>query len=162
VVYASRTRTGVVAVVRGARSANEASLQTATGAQILRPGEDAGKRSPVEGPGPARWGGLGLTTITVFITTRAGGDDHMGGGGTGRPNRKASTSATSSVPRELGRTAKAVRSAHVNAAKAAPSCGEPLAVGKALEVGQIFKLGATRYSDGRWAARVPKRTGKLR
>jgi prolyl-tRNA synthetase len=34
----------------------------------------------------------------------------------------------------------------VNAGEGCPRCGKPLAVGKALEVGHIFKLG-TRYSE---------------
>src|SRR5205807_1376498 len=46
----------------------------------------------------------------------------------------------------------------VNAGEGCPRCGSPLAVGKALEVGHIFKLG-TRYSES-MGARVLDEAGK--
>src|SRR5207237_9761858 len=60
-------------------------------------------------------------------------------------------------PRDLAHAASAdLRT--VNAGEGCPTCGKPLAVGKALEVGHIFKLG-TRYSET-MGARVLDEAGK--
>src|SRR5207237_2168936 len=62
-----------------------------------------------------------------------------------------------SVPRDLAQALSAdLRT--VNAGEGCPRCGNPLTVGKALEVGHIFKLG-TRYSDS-MGARVLDEGGK--
>jgi prolyl-tRNA synthetase len=62
-----------------------------------------------------------------------------------------------SVPRDLAHATVAdLRT--VNAGEGCPRCGKPLTVGKALEVGHIFKLG-TRYSET-MGARVLDESGK--
>src|SRR5436190_1413083 len=62
-----------------------------------------------------------------------------------------------SVPRDLAyATVADLRT--VNAGEPCPRCGHPLVVGKALEVGHIFKLG-TRYSES-MGARVLDEGGK--
>ena len=62
-----------------------------------------------------------------------------------------------SVPRDLAH-ATPVDLRTVSAGEGCPRCGSPLTVGKALEVGHIFKLG-TRYSES-MGARVLDESGK--
>jgi prolyl-tRNA synthetase len=130
----------VVAIVRGDDQLNEAKLQTATGAQILRPahGEEIPKWM---GAKPGSLGGVGLTKVPIFIDTRLVALTNMVTGA----NKDGFHLRNVSVPRDLAHAVSAdLRT--VNAGEGCPNCGKPLTVGKALEVGHIFKLG-TRYSE---------------
>ncbi|HEX4384930.1 MAG TPA: proline--tRNA ligase [Myxococcales bacterium] len=142
----------VVAIVRGDDQLNEAKLQTATGAQILRPAH-AEEIPKWMGARPGSLGGVGLTGIPVFIDTRLVALTNMVTGA----NKDGFHFRNVSVPRDLAH-AKAVDLRTVNAGEGCPKCGEPLSVGKALEVGHIFKLG-TRYSES-MGARVLDEGGR--
>jgi prolyl-tRNA synthetase len=144
----------VIAIVRGDDQLNEAKLQTATGAQVLRPAH------PEEipqwlGAKPGSLGGLGLAgkNYRIFIDSRLAG---LSGLVTGA-NVDGFHLRHVSVPRDLAYATSAdLRT--INAGEGCPRCGTPLAVGKALEVGHIFKLG-TRYSET-MGARVLDEGGK--
>ena len=144
----------VVAIVRGDDQLNEAKLQTATGASVLRPAH------PEEiprwmGAKPGSLGGVGLAGkgARVFIDRRLAG---LSGLVTGA-NKDGFHLRNVSVPRDLSH-ATAADLRIVNAGEGCPRCGHPLSVGKALEVGHIFKLG-TRYSET-MGARVLDEGGK--
>ena len=142
----------VIAIVRGDDSLNEAKLQTATGAQILRPAH-AEEIPKFLGAKAGSLGGVGVSTIKVFIDRRMKG---LSGLVTGA-NKDGFHLRNVSVPRDLSHAVEAdLRT--VNAGEGCPRCGKPLTVGKALEVGHIFKLG-TRYSES-MGARVLDEGGK--
>src|SRR4051812_4878948 len=145
----------VVAIVRGDDQLNEAKLQTATGASVVR----AAHPEEIQrwmGAKPGSLGGVGLAakpTLKVFVDQRLVA---LSGLVTGA-NRDGFHLRNVSVPRDLAHaTAADLRT--VNAGEPCPRCGKPLTVGKALEVGHIFKLG-TRYSDS-MGARVLDEGGK--
>jgi prolyl-tRNA synthetase len=108
------------------------------------------------GAKPGSLGGVGLAgkpTLKVFIDQRLVA---LSGLVTGA-NRDGFHVRHVSVPRDLAHATPAdLRT--VNAGEPCPRCGKPLTVGKALEVGHIFKLG-TRYSDS-MGARVLDEGGK--
>ena len=142
----------VIAIVRGDDQLNEAKLQTATGAQVLRPAH------PEEifkwmGAHPGSLGGVGVANLAVFVDQRLVGQSGMVTGA----NRDGFHVRNVSVARDLAQALSAdLRT--VNAGEGCPRCGNPLTVGKALEVGHIFKLG-TRYSES-MGARVLDEGGK--
>jgi prolyl-tRNA synthetase len=144
----------VIAVVRGDDQLNEAKLQTATGAAVLRPAH------PEEiprwmGAKPGSLGAVGLADkgYRIFVDKRLAG---LSGLVTGA-NKDGFHLRNVSVPRDLAHATSAdLRT--INAGEGCPRCGHPLAVGKALEVGHIFKLG-TRYSET-MGARVLDEGGK--
>jgi prolyl-tRNA synthetase len=142
----------VVAIVRGDDQLNEAKLQTATSAQVLRPAhpEEIAKWM---GARPGSLGGIGVRNARVLLDQRLVG---LSGLVTGA-NRDGFHVRNVSVPRDLAHATVAdLRT--VNAGEGCPRCGNPLSVGKALEVGHIFKLG-TRYSET-MGARVLDESGK--
>jgi prolyl-tRNA synthetase len=144
----------VVAIVRGDDQLNEAKLQTATGASILRPAHPEEIQRWM-GAKPGSLGGVGLAekSLRVFIDQRLVG---LSGVVTGA-NKDGFHLRNVSVPRDLAH-ATPVDLRTVNAGEGCPRCGSLLAVGKALEVGHIFKLG-TRYSES-MGARVLDESGK--
>jgi prolyl-tRNA synthetase len=143
----------VVAIVRGDDELNEAKLQTASGAQILRPAH-AEEIAPVMGAKAGSLGGLGIAKkgVRVFIDARLKGLTGMVTGA----NRDGFHLRNVSVDRDIEGAAADLRT--VRAGEPCPRCGKPLSVGKALEVGHIFKLG-TRYSES-MGARVLDEGGK--
>ncbi len=144
----------VVAIVRGDDQLNEAKLQTATGAADLRPAH-AEEIERWMSAKPGSLGGVGLAgkSLRVFLDKRLVG---LSGLVTGA-NRTGFHLRHVSVPRDLAHaTAADLRT--VVAGEPCSRCGHPLAVGKALEVGHIFKLG-TRYSES-MGARVLDEGGK--
>jgi prolyl-tRNA synthetase len=145
----------VVAIVRGDDQLNEAKLQTASGASVLRPAQ-AEEIQGWLGARPGSLGGVGLAAkknLRVFIDRRLAG---LSGLVTGA-NKDGFHLRNVSVPRDLAHATGAdLRT--VNAGEGCPRCGSPLAVGKALEVGHIFKLG-TRYSES-MGARVLDEGGR--
>jgi len=144
----------VAAIVRGDDQLNEAKLQTATGASVLRPAHPEEIQRWM-GARPGSLGGLGLAekSLRVFIDQRLVG---LSGLVTGA-NKDGFHLRNVSVPRDLAH-ATPVDLRTVNAGEGCPRCGSPLTVGKALEVGHIFKLG-TRYSES-MGARVLDESGK--
>jgi prolyl-tRNA synthetase len=144
----------VIAIVRGDDQLNEAKLQTASGASVLRPAHPEEIQRWM-GAKPGSLGGVGLAGkgLRVFLDQRLVG---LSGLVTGA-NRDGFHVRNVSVPRDLAHaTAADLRT--VGAGEPCPRCGHPLAAGKALEVGHIFKLG-TRYSES-MGARVLDEGGK--
>ncbi|HZR07903.1 MAG TPA: proline--tRNA ligase [Myxococcales bacterium] len=144
----------VIAIVRGDDQLNEAKLQTATGASVLRPAR-AEEIQGWMGAKPGSLGGVGLAAkpVRVFVDRRLAG---LSGLVTGA-NKDGFHLRNVSVARDLAYATSAdLRT--INAGEGCPRCGHPLAVGKALEVGHIFKLG-TRYSET-MGARVLDEAGK--
>jgi prolyl-tRNA synthetase len=142
----------LLAVVRGDDQLNEAKLQTASGAQVLRPAHPDEIRRWI-GARPGSLGAIGVTAARVFLDRRLTG---LSGLVTGA-NKDGFHLRNVSVPRDLSHaTVGDLRT--VGAGEGCPRCGSPLAVGKALEVGHIFKLG-TRYSET-MGARVLDEAGK--
>jgi len=144
----------VIAIVRGDDQLNEAKLQTASGASVLRPAHPEEIQRWM-GAKPGSLGGVGMAGKgpRVFLDRRLVG---LSGLVTGA-NRDGFHVRNVSVPRDLAHaTAADLRT--VGAGEPCPRCGHPLAVGKALEVGHIFKLG-TRYSES-MGARVLDEGGK--
>ena len=142
----------LVAIVRGDDQLNEAKLQTASGASVLRPAHAEEIRKWM-GASPGSLGGIGVTRARVFLDRRLVG---LSGLVTGA-NKDGFHVRNVSVARDLAHATVAdLRT--VNAGEGCPRCGSPLAVGKALEVGHIFKLG-TRYSES-MGARVLDEAGK--
>jgi prolyl-tRNA synthetase len=144
----------VIAIVRGDDQLNEAKLQTASGASVLRPAHPEEIQRWM-GARPGSLGGVGLAGkgLRVFLDQRLVG---LSGLVTGA-NRDGFHVRNVSVPRDLAHaTASDLRT--VGAGEPCPRCGHPLTVGKALEVGHIFKLG-TRYSES-MGARVLDEAGK--
>src|SRR5205085_9450679 len=141
-----------VAIVRGDDQLNEAKLQTASGASVLRPAHPEEIQRWM-GARPGSLGGLGVKAARVFLDRRLAG---LSGLVTGA-NKDGFHLRNVSVPRDLVHAAPAdLRT--VAAGEGCPRCGSPLQVGKALEVGHIFKLG-TRYSES-MGARVLDESGK--
>jgi prolyl-tRNA synthetase len=142
----------VLAIVRGDDQLNEAKLQTAAGAQVLRSAHPEEIRGWL-GARPGSLGGIGVQNARVFLDSRLPG---LSGLVTGA-NKDGFHVRNVSVPRDLAH-AKVADLRTVNAGEGCPRCGKPLTVGKALEVGHIFKLG-TRYSET-MGARVLDEGGK--
>jgi prolyl-tRNA synthetase len=144
----------VVAIVRGDDQLNEAKLQTATGASLLRPARPEEIQARL-GARPGSLGGVGLAgkNLRVFVDKRLRG---LSGLVTGA-NKDGFHLRNVSVPRDLA-YGEMVDLRTINAGEGCPRCGHPLAVGKALEVGHIFKLG-TRYSET-MGARILDESGK--
>ena len=130
----------VIAIVRGDDELNEAKLQSATSAQILRPAH-AEELPKIMGAKAGSLGGLGLARkgVPVFIDHRLQGQSGMVTGA----NKDGFHFKNVSVDRDVEGKPADLRT--IRAGEGCPKCGKPLAVGKALEVGHIFKLG-TRYS----------------
>jgi prolyl-tRNA synthetase len=145
----------LVAIVRGDDQLNEAKLQTASGASVLRPAQPDEIQGWL-GARPGSLGGVGLAAkknLRVFVDRRLAG---LSGLVTGA-NKDGFHLRNVSVARDLAHATPAdLRT--VNAGEGCPRCGSPLTVGKALEVGHIFKLG-TRYSES-MGARVLDEGGK--
>jgi prolyl-tRNA synthetase len=143
----------VVAVVRGDDQLNEAKLQTATGAQALRPARSE-EIFGWMGAHPGSLGAVGLSSkkLQVLVDKRAIALTGMVTGA----NRDGFHLHNVNVGRDISAPMADLRT--INAGEGCPRCGKPLSVGKALEVGHIFKLG-TRYSET-MGARVLDEAGK--
>ena len=144
----------LVAIVRGDDQLNEAKLQTAAGASVLRPASAEEIRDRL-GALPGSLGGIGLAgkKMRVFLDRRLVG---LSGLVTGA-NKDGFHLRNVSVQRDLAH-AEVADLRTIQAGEGCPRCGKLLALRKALEVGHIFKLG-TRYSE-KMGARVLDETGR--
>jgi prolyl-tRNA synthetase len=130
----------VLAVVRGDDELNEAKLQTASGASVLRPahpeeirpllGADAGSLGAVAFSGAPVYVDESLKGATGMVTGANENDVHLEG---------------VDVARDLLWHAAVADLRSVRAGEGCPRCDGALDLFKALEVGHIFKLG-TKYS----------------
>ena len=130
----------VIAVVRGDHELNEAKLQTATGAQILRPAHSE-EIPPLMGARAGSLGAVNFTKAAVYIDPALAERRNMVTGA----NEDGFHLRGVDVKRDLLRHGKLAELRTVKAGEGCPRCDGTLDVFKALEVGHIFKLG-TKYS----------------
>jgi len=144
----------VIAVIRGDDDLNEAKLQTASGAQVLRPAHPD-EIAPLMGAKAGSLGAVGMAgKVRLFVDRRLAGLSGMVTGA----NRDGFHLRNVSVDRDIGAPHADLRT--VRAGEGCPRCGKALAVGKALEVGHIFKLG-TRYSESMGARVLDEKGGEV-
>ena len=130
----------VIAVVRGDQELNEAKLQTASGAQVLRPAH-AEEIPPLMGARAGSLGAVAFTKARVFVDPSLAGRKDMVTGA----NEDGFHLRGVDVARDLLAHGKLAELRTVRAGEGCPRCDGTLDVYKALEVGHIFKLG-TKYS----------------
>jgi prolyl-tRNA synthetase len=132
----------VVAVVRGDHTLNEAKLQTATGAAMIRPAQ-SDEVVDLMGAHPGSLGAVGFRAAAVLIDATLSSRTNMVTGA----NRDGFHLRGVDVQRHLlgldNATPADLRV--VAAGEGCPVCATPLESYTVLEVGHIFKLG-TRYS----------------
>jgi prolyl-tRNA synthetase len=133
----------VLAIVRGDQELNEAKLQTATGAQVVRPAH-AEEIPPLMGARAGSLGGVGFSKAPVFLDPSIADRKDMVTGA----NEDGFHVRGVDVRRDVlsGPHAKVAELRTVKAGEGCPRCDGTLDVFKALEVGHIFKLG-TKYSE---------------
>jgi prolyl-tRNA synthetase len=130
----------VLAVVRGDHELNEAKLQTATGASVVRPAHPE-EIPPLMGAHAGSLGAVAFTRATVLVDTALAERTNMVTGA----NQDGFHLRGVDVRRDLLAHGKLAELRTVQAGEGCPRCEGTLDVFKALEVGHIFKLG-TRYS----------------
>jgi prolyl-tRNA synthetase len=131
----------VVAVVRGDQELNEAKLQTATGAQVIRPAHPE-EIPPLMGARAGSLGAVRFTRATVLVDPSLADRRDMVTGA----NEDGFHLRGVDVRRDLLGHGKLAELRTVQAGEGCPRCDGTLDVFKALEVGHIFKLG-TKYSE---------------
>jgi prolyl-tRNA synthetase len=142
----------VLVLLRGDHALVEQKLRDATGALEVRPAHPGEIRTAL-GASPGSLGAVGVTKLQVLADTALAGRRDMTTGA----NEDDFHLRGVDVARDLRVTAwHDLREAR--AGEPCPLCGAPLSVGKAIEVGHIFKLG-TRYSEA-LGARVLDEAGE--
>jgi prolyl-tRNA synthetase len=133
----------VVAVVRGDQELNEAKLQTATGAQVIRPAHPE-EIPALMGARAGSLGSVGFAKAPVFVDPSLAERRDMVTGA----NEDGFHLRGVDVRRDVlgGARTKVAELRTVKAGEGCPRCDGTLDVFKALEVGHIFKLG-TKYSE---------------
>jgi prolyl-tRNA synthetase len=133
----------VVAVVRGDQELNEAKLQTATGAQVIRPAHPE-EIPPLMGARAGSLGAVRFSKAPVLVDPSLADRKDMVTGA----NEDGFHLRGVDVRRDVlfGPHAKLSDLRTVKAGEGCPRCDGTLDVFKALEVGHIFKLG-TKYSE---------------
>jgi prolyl-tRNA synthetase len=133
----------VIAVVRGDQDLNEAKLQTATGAQVVRPARPE-EIPPLMGARAGSLGAVGFSAAEVYVDPSLEGRRDMVTGA----NEDGFHLRGVDVRRDVlaGPRARLADLRTVKAGEGCPRCDGALDVFKALEVGHIFKLG-TKYSE---------------
>jgi prolyl-tRNA synthetase len=133
----------VVALVRGDQELNEAKLQTATGAQVIRPAH-AEEIPSLMGARAGSLGAVGFSKVKVFVDPSLADRKDMVTGA----NEDGFHLRGVDVRRDVltGPHATVAELRTVRAGEGCPRCDGTLDVFKALEVGHIFKLG-TKYSE---------------
>jgi prolyl-tRNA synthetase len=130
----------VLAVVRGDHELNEAKLQSATGAGILRPAHPE-EIPPLMGAHAGSLGAVAFSKAPVFVDHALAERTNMVTGA----NQDGFHLRGVDVGRDLLAHGKLVDLRTVKSGEGCPHCDGRLSVFKALEVGHIFKLG-TKYS----------------
>ncbi len=131
----------VVAVVRGDQELNEAKLQTATGAQVIRPAHPE-EIPPLMGARAGSLGAVGFSRARVLVDPSLADRKDMVTGA----NEDGFHLRGVDVRRDVLGHGTLADLRTVRAGEGCPRCDGTLDVFKALEVGHIFKLG-TKYSE---------------
>lgn len=163
-----RTRP-VIVLLRGDHSLNEAKLVTALDGKEFRPMHDeeiqrafmspAGYLGPVNVPALAA-GAQQLGSVTQAIILEALPLMYADNALRGRKNlvsgaNKENYHLKNVTPLRDFHPTEWVDLRNVSAGEGCPNCGEPLVVGRAMEIGHIFKLG-TKYSKSMGASVLDK------
>jgi prolyl-tRNA synthetase len=138
-VYVFDGETALV-LLRGDHELAEQKLQDATGAAELRPAHDEEIRAAL-GAGAGSLGAVGVSGMKIFADEQLRGRTSMVTGA----NEDDFHLRSVDVARDIAVDAW-LDLREVAEGEACPMCDGPLDVGKAIEVGHIFKLG-TRYSE---------------
>jgi len=133
--------TPVVAVVRGDQMLNEAKLQAATGASVVRPAQGEEIVS-LMGAQPGSLGAIGFTRSSVIVDATLAERTNMVTGANDDGFHLRGVDVQRDI---LAYGARLADLGLVSAGEGCPTCDGYLEVFKALELGHIFKLG-TRYS----------------
>jgi prolyl-tRNA synthetase len=131
----------VLAVVRGDQDLNEAKLQTATGANEVRPARPE-EIPPLLGAHAGSLGAVNFTRVPVFVDPSLAGRTNMVTGA----NEDGFHLRGVDVDRDVLAHGQLADLRTVKPGEGCPRCDGTLDVFKALEVGHIFKLG-TKYSE---------------
>jgi prolyl-tRNA synthetase len=131
----------VLAVVRGDDELNEAKLQTACGASVLRPAGPEEIR-PLLGADPGSLGAVAFSKAPVYVDQALKGATGMVTGA----NQDDVHLEGVDVARDLLWHGALADLRSVRPGEGCPRCDGALELFKALEVGHIFKLG-TKYSE---------------
>ena len=133
---------GVPALVllRGDHTLMEQKLRDGTAARELRPAQPDEIRSLL-GASPGSLGAVGVTGVRVLADPALRGRRAMATGA----NQDGFHVRGVDLSRDIA-VSSWLELREVQAGEACPMCGAPLAVGKAIEIGHIFKLG-TKYSE---------------
>jgi prolyl-tRNA synthetase len=131
----------VVAVVRGDQELNEAKLQTATGAAVVRPAHPE-EIPPLMGAKAGSLGAVAFTRARVLVDPSLADRRDMVTGA----NADGFHLRGVDVRRDILPHATLAELRTVQAGEGCPRCDGTLDVFKALEVGHIFKLG-TKYAE---------------
>ncbi len=132
----------VVAVVRGDHDLNEAKLQTATGAAVIRPARPE-EIPPLMGARAGSLGAVRFTRAPVLVEPSLAERRDMVTGANEDGFHVRGVEVKRDVLSQPGARLADLRT--VRAGEGCPRCDGTLDVFKALEVGHIFKLG-TKYS----------------
>jgi prolyl-tRNA synthetase len=127
--------------VRGDQDLNEAKLQTATGAQVVRPAR-AEEIPPLMGARAGSLGAVGFRKAKVLVDRSLAERKDMVTGA----NEDGFHLRGVDVARDVLPNAALAELRTVKAGEGCPRCDGTLDVFKALEIGHIFKLG-TKYSE---------------
>jgi len=130
----------VLVLLRGDHDLVEQKLQDGTGAGELRPAREDEIRELL-GAGAGSLGAVGVSGVKVLADVALQGRTSMVTGA----NRDDEHLRGVDVARDISVT-EWLDLREVRAGEPCPMCDAPLAVGKTIEVGHIFKLG-TKYSD---------------
>ncbi len=132
----------VVAVVRGDHELSEAKLQTATGAQVVRPAHPE-EIPPLMGAHAGSLGAVRFARVAVFVDHALAERRNMVTGANDDGFHLRGVDVRRDVLSQPNARVADLRT--VQAGEGCPRCDGALEVFKALEVGHIFKLG-TKYS----------------
>jgi prolyl-tRNA synthetase len=133
--------TPVIAVVRGDQTLNEAKLQTATGASVVRPAQ-VEEIVALMGAHPGSLGAVGFTNVTVVVDLTLADRTNMVTGANDDGFHLRGVDVQRDI---LAHGARLADLRLVSAGEGCSTCADQLEVYKALELGHIFKLG-TRYA----------------
>lgn len=142
----------VLVLLRGDHPLAEQKLRDATGVREVRPAHPGEIRTAL-GASPGSLGAVGVAGLRVLADTALEGRRDMVTGANEDDFHLRGVDVARDVPVSGWHDLREVR-----AGEACPLCGAPLAVGKSIEVGHIFKLG-TRYSEA-LGARVLDESGE--
>jgi prolyl-tRNA synthetase len=130
----------VVVLMRGDHPLNEVKLAAATGGTELRPCT-ADEIRPAMGASPGSLGGVGVKTLPIYADESLRGVTGMVTGA----NEDGFHFRNVSIERDIQVT-KWADLRMVAKGEPCPTCGAPLSIRRAIEVGHVFKLG-TKYSE---------------